>query len=109
MPAKATTIRLKEDVQSALAVLSEHTHRTMNTLVNEAVESYLGQNMARAESDLEATLAKLRAYRKRDPHFEKAIDSFAEAEAKYPDPTEGRIVKKKTSTASTKVRHAAHA
>jgi len=108
MAVKATTIRLKDDVQSALATLSKYTHVTMNTLVNEAVQSYLDQNLPQAENELEATLTKLRSYRKRDPNFEKSIQMFAEAEAKYPDPIEGRIVKKKPA-ASTKVRSAAHA
>lgn len=106
MTNKATTIRLQEDVQTALTTLSEHTHRTMNTLVNEAVQAYLDQNLPKAESDLESTLAKLRSYRKRDPNFEKSISLFAEAEAKYGESPKARIVKKK---AATKVRRATHA
>jgi len=96
MTARATTIRLKEDLQSALATLSEHTQRPMNTLVNEAVQSYLDQNLPKAENELEATLAKLRAYRKHDPNFEQSLRAFADSEVKFKDGIDGRVVKKKT-------------
>jgi hypothetical protein len=41
---------------------------------------------------LEANLAKLRAYRKLDPGFKKAMAAFVEAEATFEDPVEGEIV-----------------
>lgn len=43
--------------------------------------------------DLEATLEALRAYRKNDPNFERAIADYVEAEASLKDdPAEGRRV-----------------
>jgi hypothetical protein len=48
--------------------------------------------MGEAQGDLELTLEDLRAYRKRDPDFERAIAEFIEAEATEDDPAEGRVV-----------------
>ena len=64
----------------------------MNKLVNEAVRAYLDQRGRKAERDLEACLANLRAYRKRDPDFEQAIEAFAKAEVNAKDPIEGQPV-----------------
>ena len=108
METKATTFRLKHDVQTALVHLSKILHRPMNLLVNEAVRGYLDQNLPKVESELEGTLANLRAYRKRDLNFEQAIEAFADAEAKFEDNVEGRIVKKKRYV-SRKARRAVHA
>lgn len=46
------------------------------------------------ERDLEGTLAKLRAYRQRDPHFEGAIERAVDAEARMgeSDPAQGKVV-----------------
>ena len=46
----------------------------------------------RKSARLEANLASLRAYRKKDPGFRKAIAEFVEAEATLEDPLEGEIV-----------------
>ena len=49
--------------------------------------------MVGAEDDLESTLEDLRAHRKRDPNFERAIAEFVEAEiTAEDDPAEGRVV-----------------
>jgi hypothetical protein len=63
----------------------------MNQLLNEAVKSYLSRRGAK-EQKLEETLARLRAYRQRDPEFREAIADFAEAEAMHEDPLEGEAV-----------------
>jgi len=63
----------------------------MNQLLNEAIKSYLSRR-GRNERSLEANLAKLRAYRKRDPGFQKAIAAFVEAEANFEDPLEGEPI-----------------
>lgn len=50
-----------------------------------------------SQRDLEATLATLRAYRERDPHFKEAIAAVVDAEARYgkEDPAEGTVVRGK--------------
>jgi hypothetical protein len=51
--------------------------------VNEAVDDYLDVQAARLETDLEATLQRLKAYRVADPDFDHAIARFVEAEAAH--------------------------
>ncbi len=66
----------------------------MNQLVNEALHDYLGRRSGAVERDLELTLARLRAYRRRDPHFKDAIAAVVEGEAASgrEDPAEGTVV-----------------
>lgn len=66
----------------------------MNQLVNEAVKDYVERRSREVEHGLEATLAKLRAYRQRDPHFKEAIGALVDAEARLgkEDPAEGKVV-----------------
>ena len=45
---------------------------------------------------MEASLARLKAYRKRDPGFREAIAAFVEAEATFEDPVEGRVTEEAT-------------
>ena len=91
---KATTFRIDPIAQAALENLSRILKRPMNQLVNEAVKNYVEQRSQDVEHDLEATLASLRAYRKRDPHFKNAIAAFVDAEARLGkgDPVEGKVV-----------------
>ena len=70
----------------------------MNQLLNEAIKGYLRQR-GRKERSLEAHLASLRAYRKKDPGYQKAIAEFVEAEAILEDPLEGEIVEAKQKEA----------
>jgi predicted DNA-binding protein len=94
MTRKASTFRIAPPVQSALETLSRVLKRPMNQLVNEALQDYLERRSLAAERDLELTLARLRAYRKRDPHFKAAIGAVVDAEASYgkEDPAEGMVV-----------------
>ena len=48
-----------------------------------------------AERDLEASLEKLRAYRRRDPQLREAIAAFIDAEVTIPDPVEGELRRQK--------------
>jgi hypothetical protein len=66
----------------------------MNQLVNEALQDYLERRSSAVERDLELTLARLRAYRRRDPHFKAAIVAIVDAEATLgkEDPAEGEVV-----------------
>jgi predicted transcriptional regulator len=85
------TLRLDSEERTALENLSNVEGRPVNQLLNEAVKGYLRQK-GRKEVSLEANLAALRAYRKRDPGFERAIDGFVEAEATLEDSLEGLVV-----------------
>ena len=80
--------------QAALENLSRLLKRPMNQLVNEAVQDFVDRRSREVEHDLEATLAKLRAYRQRDPHFAEAIAAVSEAEGRAGknDPAEGKVV-----------------
>lgn len=66
----------------------------MNQLVNEALEDYLDRRSLALERSLERTVARLRAYRNRDPHFKDAMAAVVDAEATLgkEDPAEGKVV-----------------
>jgi hypothetical protein len=85
------TLRIEAEERVALENLSRIEGRPMNQLLNEAIKGYLRQR-GRKERSLEANLAGLRAYRRQDPGFQKAIGEFVEAEATLDDPLEGEIV-----------------
>lgn len=94
MARKASTFRIDQPVQLALENLSRVLRRPMNQLVNEALQDYLDRRSSDAEHSLELTLASLRAYRRRDPHFKDAIAAAVDAEATLgrEDPAEGKVV-----------------
>ena len=94
MNRKASTFRIDPPVQSALENLSRVLKRPMNQLVNEALGDYLERRSRAVERDLELTLARLRAYRRRDPHFKDAIEAVVDADATLgrEDPAEGKVV-----------------
>jgi hypothetical protein len=85
------TLRIDVAERSALQNLSKVEGRPINQLLNEAIKLYLTRR-GRKERSLEANLAKLRAYRKQDPGFKKAMAAFVEAEATLEDPVEGEPV-----------------
>jgi predicted transcriptional regulator len=88
---KATTYRIDPAVQAGLALLSKILGRPQNQLVNEAVRDFVARRSREVTSDLEATLESLRAYRKSDPDFERAIADYVDAEASLKeDPAEGQ-------------------
>ena len=82
------TLRMGPEERSALENLSKIEGRPINQLLNEAIKIYLSR-LGRKERSLESSLAKLRAYRMRDPEFQNAIAAFAKAEASLEDPLEG--------------------
>jgi predicted transcriptional regulator len=94
----AFTLRIDAEERTALENLSRIEGRPMNQLLNEAIKGYLRQR-GRKERSLEANLASLRAYRKKDPGYQKAIAEFVEAEATLEDPLEGEIVEAKLKEA----------
>ncbi len=85
------TLRIDAAEHSALKKLSKIEKRPINQLLNDAIKAYLNTKGPR-ERDLEVTLASLRAYRRRDPGFKRAIAAFAEAEGSVNDPVEGEPV-----------------
>ncbi len=91
MSRKVFTLRIDPPERAALKNLSKVLHRPMNQLLNEAIKIYLSQQ-GQQESELEASLEKLKAYRRKDPSFKKAIARIVDAEISNPDPAEGKPV-----------------
>jgi hypothetical protein len=85
------TLRIGAEERAALKNLSKVEGRPINQLLNEAIKSYLSRR-GRKERSLEANLAVLRAYRKKDPGFQRAIAAFVEAEASLDDSLEGEPI-----------------
>lgn len=91
MSIKATTYRIDPVVQTGLSMLSKILGRPQNQLVNEAVRDFVARRSKEVEIDLEVTLEALRAYRKNDPNFERAIEDYVDAEVSLKeDPAEGQ-------------------
>jgi predicted transcriptional regulator len=89
----ATTFRIDPVLKEGLSKLSRLEQRSLNQLANQAIKEFVARRMVEVEDDLESTLEDLRAYRKRDPDFERAIAEFVEAEVTAKDdPAEGRVV-----------------
>jgi hypothetical protein len=91
MPRVPFTLRIDLQERNALENLSKIERRPINQLLNEAIKSYL-RKQGGNERGLEANLAALRDYRKKDPGFRRAIAAFVEAEATCDDPVEGKPV-----------------
>ena|SRR5438045_961105 len=88
MPQIAFTLRIGPEERNALKHLSKVERRPINQLLNEAIKSYL-RRKGEKERSVEASLSELRAYRKKDPGFRKAIAAAVESEATVRDPLEG--------------------
>jgi hypothetical protein len=84
----AFTLRIDEKERSALENLSRIEGRPVNKLLSEAIKSYLHQKSQR-EGSLRDSLARLEAYRKQDPEYQRAAMAFIKAEATLEDPVEG--------------------
>jgi hypothetical protein len=95
MPMKRSTATLRIDPEQleALERISKIEGLTVNELLREATKNYLNR---RNPSSFERTVSALRAYRKQDPEFKKAIDEFVEAEAGLEDPLECELIEAKT-------------
>lgn len=110
MPVKASTHRFDPEVQEALSHLSKALGTPKNRLINEAVKLYVEQRSMEVEKELEASLTALRAYRRKDPNFEKSMAAFVNAETQMAgaDPLEGRIISSENSVRS-EIQHLLHA
>ena len=92
MSKKATTFRIEPLAMEGLVKLSAILDKPLNKLANEAIREYVARRALSLERELETTLEDLRAYRKRDPNFEKSIGKFIEAELSVKDdPAEGSV------------------
>jgi predicted transcriptional regulator len=91
MARKATTYRIDPVVQAGLSTLSKVLGRPQNELVNEAVRDFVARRSKEVEMDLDATLEALRAYRRSDPNFERALADYVDAVASLKeDAAEGK-------------------
>ena len=91
-------------MQQGLIVLGEVLERPLNKLVNEAVKEFIIKRSVQAQSELEETLRRLKALRKRDPQFKAARAKFVEAEARFghDDTLEGEVLPPVRAAASAK-------
>ena len=88
---RGTTYRIDPIVQAGLSTLSKLLGQSQNQLVNEAVRDFVARRTREVEMDLDATFEALRADRKSDPNFERAIADYVDAEASLKeDPAEGQ-------------------
>ena len=110
MSIKASTHRFDPETQTALTHLSKLLKQPKNRLINEAVKLFVQQRSLEVEQQLEDTLKALRSYRRKDPDFEKAIDSVVKTEARLgsSDPVEGKRIPKSGSVRA-EIRHLLHA
>jgi predicted transcriptional regulator len=104
--AKATTLRLSPALQLGLEMLQGVLKKPINKMVNEAVEGFIAKRSVEIESDLNAVLAQIKAYRRADPNFETAIAEFVDAEARLgaADPAEGIALVGKPAVGPTQTR-----
>jgi len=95
MPMKRSTATLRIDTEQlkALKHISKIEGLTVNQLLRDAIKNYLNRP---DRSSFGGTVSALRAYRKQDPEFNKAIDEFVEAEAVFEDPLEGQLIEEQS-------------
>jgi hypothetical protein len=90
---RVSTIRLDEGVQKGLQMLKAHSGAklSLNKMVNAALAALIDKQAASLESELDQALRNIRAYRKTDPGYKRAIKAFIDAEVAFAaeDPMEG--------------------
>jgi len=90
---QVSTIRLDEGVQKGLRILKAHSgvKLSLNKLVNIALAALIDRQAATLESELDQALRNIKAYRKTDPGYKRAIKAFIDAEVAFAaeDPMEG--------------------
>ena len=82
---QVTTIRLDEAVQKGLRMLEANggVKRPLNKWVNIALADFIDRQAATLESELEQALKNIRAYRRTDPAYKRAIKAFIDAEVTH--------------------------
>lgn len=109
---QVTTIRLDESVQSALRVLQAHSgvKRPLNKWVNLALAEFIEKQAATLETELEQSLKNIRACRKADPGYKRAIKALIDAEVSFAavDPMQGTREPRAAGPAVSMVRQMLH-
>lgn len=95
------TLKIEAEERVALENLSKMEGRPVSELLHEAVRNYLDRPDF---NNLEGTMSALRAYRKQNPGFRKAIDKFVEAEATLNDPLEDGLMQEQLGPVQRKIR-----
>ena len=95
------TFKIGAEERAALENLSKIEGRPVNKLLREAVKNYLNR---RDLNSLEGTTSALRAYRKQDPGFKKAMNKFVDAEAAFDDPLDGGLIEEQFGPVQRKIR-----
>lgn len=93
MKRSTATLRIDPEQLKALENISKTEGLAVNELLRDAIENYLNR---RDRSSFEGTVSALRAYRKQDPEFKRALDEFVEAEVGLEDPLECELIEAKT-------------
>jgi hypothetical protein len=109
---QVTTVRLDRDVQEGLRMLEAHSgvKRPLNKWVNMALTDFIERRAATVEKELDQALRSLRAYRKSDPGYKRAIKAFINAEVSgaAEDPMEGNREPRAIGPAVSMVRKMLH-
>jgi predicted DNA-binding protein len=87
------TLKIEAEERVALENLTKMEGRPVSELLHEAVRNYLDRPDF---NNLEGTMSALRAYRKQNPGFKRAIDEFVKAEVGLEDPLECELIEAKT-------------
>ena len=105
---QVTTIRLDAAVQKGLQVLEAHSgvKRPLNKWVNIALAALIDRQAATLEHELDQALRNIKAYRKTDPGYRRAIRAFIDAEVAFAaqDPMEGSRAPRAAGPAVSMVR-----
>jgi hypothetical protein len=106
----STTLRLAPGTRRGLELLQQASGVTLNKLMNEGLAIYVAQRTAALEQGVQASLQRIKRYRKADPTFSKLFAAMAEEEAACgrDDPVEGVAVRVRTGPAVTAVRQLIH-
>src|ERR1051326_1701364 len=96
------TLKIGAKDRVALENLSKMEGRPVNELLREAVKNYLNR---RHLNNLAEIMSALRAYRRQDPRFNKAIGESVEAEASFEDPLEGELMQEQLGPVQRKIRN----
>ena len=88
--ATRTSYRLEPKLKAGLEQLSALTKTSQNDLVNEAVREFVEKRSTELAAYYEELARQLKAYKKSDPEFSKAIAATVAAETSgNKDPVEG--------------------
>ena len=93
MKRKSLQVRMAPGLHEKVSFFAEKTGTSMNKLVLDALDSYLGQLSVEVESELSETLRRVRGY-SASPTMEDDLTAFVDAEASLHDPAEGQVIQR---------------